>query len=158
MVARLVSILMGDIQTDVIQTVNLHLLIDGTSHDVARSQRQALVVFLHKRLAIRQFQYGTIATHSLRDKVGRMRLVGVMQDGRMELYELHISHSTLGTINHGDTVARSNDGVRGGQIDRAATTCTHDGNLRQIGVDLLRLGVHGYSVNGASHGHPSGAG
>ena len=34
-VARLFGVLMGDVQTDVVQSVNLHLLVDGASHDVA---------------------------------------------------------------------------------------------------------------------------
>ena len=38
MVARLFRILMSDIETDVVDTVNLHLLVDGTGNDIARSQ------------------------------------------------------------------------------------------------------------------------
>lgn len=44
----LLRILMGYIQTDMIQSMNLHLLIDGTGHDVARSQTQSLIIFSMK--------------------------------------------------------------------------------------------------------------
>ena len=102
---------MGDVQTDVVQSVNLHLLVDGASHDVAWCQRESLVVFLHERLTIGQFQDAAIATHRLRDEVGRVRLLGVVQHGGVELYELHIGYGSLGTIGHRDAVASGNDGV-----------------------------------------------
>ena len=141
MVARLLGILVGDVQADMVQAMHLHLLINGTSYDVAGSQTEALVIFLHERLAIGQFQHTAIATHGLRDEVCGMRLVGVVQDGGMELYELHIGHRTLGTIDHCYAVARSNHWIRGSHINSTAASRTHNGNLRQIRVHLLRLGV-----------------
>ena len=70
-----------------------------------------------------------------------MGLLGVVEYSRVELHELHISHRSLGAIDHCNAVARGDDGVRGGKIDGATATCTHDGNLRKIGINLLRLGV-----------------
>ena len=70
-----------------------------------------------------------------------MRLLGVMQHGGVELYELHIGHRTLGAIDHSDAVTRCDDRIRGGQIDGSAATRTHDGNLRKIGVYLLGNGI-----------------
>ena len=120
-----------------VQSVNLHLLIDGACHNVARRQTEALVVLFHERLAIGQLQHGTIAAHSLRDEVGRMCLVGIVKHSGMELYKLHVSHRTLGTIDHSDAVARSNDRVGGCQIDGTTATRTHHRTLGKIGVHLL---------------------
>ena len=102
---------MRDVQTDVVQTVNFHLLINGTRHNIAWCQRQAFVVLLHKRLAIRKFQNTAIATHGLGDEVGGMRLLGIVEHGGVELYELHVGYRSLGTIDHCNTVASGNDGV-----------------------------------------------
>ena len=55
----------------------------------------------------------------------------------MELYKLHIGHRAFSAIDHSDTVARSNDGIRRCQIDGTATARTHDGDFRQIGIDFL---------------------
>ena len=54
---------------------------------------------------------------------------GVMKHCGMELHELHVGHRTLGTIDHRNTVARGDDGVRGGEINGTAATRTHDGDL-----------------------------
>ena len=91
---------MRNVKAHVVDAVYLHLLVDGTRHDVARSQREALVVLLHERLAVRQAQYATVATHRLSDEERRVSLARVIERRRVELYELHISHRTLGTVNH----------------------------------------------------------
>ena len=136
-VLRFCRVLMGDVQTDMVQTVYLHLLIYRTGHNITRSQRQTLVVFLHKGLTVGQFQDTAIAAHSLSDKVGGMRLLGIMQHRRMELHKLHIGHRAFGAIDHSDTVARSNDGIRRRHIDGTATARTHDGDFRQVSIDFL---------------------
>ena len=110
-VARLGSILVGDVQTDMVQTVNLHLLVDGASHNVAWSQTEALVILLHESLAIGQLQNATISAHGLGDEVGGVRLLGIVEHRRVELHKLHVGYGTLGAIYHGDAVACGNDGV-----------------------------------------------
>ena len=143
---RLFRVFMGDVETDMVDAMNLHLLIDGTRHDVTRCQRKAFVVFLHKLLAIRQLQDTAIATHGLGDEVGGMRLLRVMKHRGMELHKLHVCHRTLGAIDHGDAVASSDDRIRGGEINGPTATRTHDGDLRQIGINLLRLGIEHISA------------
>ena len=128
---------MGDVQTDVVQTVNLHFLIDGTSHNVTGSQRQALVVLLHEGLAVGQLQDAAVAAHGLGDEVGGVCLVGIVQHRGVELYEFHVCHGTLGTINHGDAVACGNDGVGGGHIYCSAAAGTHHGAFGEIGVNFF---------------------
>ena len=70
-----------------------------------------------------------------------MRLVRVMQHGRVELYELHVGYGSLGTIDHGDAVARSNDGVTRSQIDGTATARTHERHLAEVSIHLLRVRI-----------------
>ena len=74
--ARLLGILMGDVEAYVVDTVDLHLLVDGTGDDVTGCQREALVIFLHELLTVGQFQDAAIAAHRLGDEVGGVRLVG----------------------------------------------------------------------------------
>ena len=47
----LFGVFMCDIEVNVVLAPLLHLAVDGACHHVARSQRQARVVFLHKLLA-----------------------------------------------------------------------------------------------------------
>ena len=109
--AGLLGILMGDVETDMIQTVDLHLLINGTCHDVTRCQRQTLIVFLHKLLTVGQFEDTAVAAHRLGDEVGGMGLFRIMEYRGMELHELHVGYRSLGTIHHGDAVASGNHGI-----------------------------------------------
>ena len=66
-----------------------------------------------------------------------MRFLGVVEHRRVELYEFHVGHRSLGAIDHGYAVARGDNGIRGGEIDGSAAACTHDSDFRQVGVDLL---------------------
>ena len=44
-VLGLLRVLVGDVETNMVETMNLHLLVDGTSHDVARGKAQAPISF-----------------------------------------------------------------------------------------------------------------
>ena len=79
MVFGFFGILMGNIETNVVNAVYLHLFIYSTSHDVTWSQREAFIIFLHEGLASRQSEYATIATHSLSDKVSWMGLAWMIE-------------------------------------------------------------------------------
>ena len=137
----LLWILMGYIETDMIQSVNLHLLIDGTSHDVTRSQTQSLIIFLHETFAVRQTQNAAITTHSLGDEEGRMGFARMIKSGWVELDKLHVGHGTLGTVNHRLAITSSDDRVGGSLINSTASTGTHHGNLTQIGIHLLGIRI-----------------
>ena len=140
-VLGLLGILVCDIEADVVQSVNLHLMVDGAGHNVAGSQGEARVILLHKLLAVRQAQDAAIATHGLGDEVGGMCLLRIVEHGGVELYELHVLHLTLGTIDHGDAVAGGDIGVRGGSIDGTSAAGGHQGYAAQVGVHLARLRV-----------------
>ena len=133
----LLRVLMRHVKIDMRDAVLLHLAVDGAGYDVAGRKRQPAVILFHKRVAVGQFQHCTVATHGLCDEVGRMGLTGVIERRGMELHELHILHCSLGAVDHCFTVACSNDGVGGRLVDSSTATCTHDGNLAQIGVHLV---------------------
>ena len=65
----------------------------------------------------------------------------MMENGGMELHKLHIGHCTFGAINHRDTVARSDDGVRRGVIDSPYSTRAHHSDFAQIGIYFLRIRI-----------------
>ena len=134
------------VQTHVVESVNLHLLVDGASHDVARSQREPCVIFLHERLAIGQFQDSAVSAHSLGDEIGRMSLSGMMEHGGVELHKLHIGHRSLCTIHHCDAVSGCDDGVRCCLIDSSHASSAHHGDFRKIGVHFLRIRIQHVSA------------
>ena len=70
-----------------------------------------------------------------------MSLAWVEEGCGVELYELHVGHCSLGTIDHSLAVARGDHGVGSGLIDSSAAACAHHCHLAQIGVHLLGLGV-----------------
>ena len=137
----LLWILMGYIETDMIQSVNLHLFIDGTSHDVTRSQTQSLIIFLHETFAVRQTQDATISTHSLGDEEGRMSLARMIKSGWVELDKLHVGYSSLGTVYHRLAITCSDDRVGGSLINGTTSAGTHHGYFAQIGIHLLGIRI-----------------
>ena len=70
-----------------------------------------------------------------------MGLAGVIEGRGVELDELHVLHRGLGAVGHGDAVARGDVGVGRGGVDSPAAPRGKDGDLREEGVDLLRVGV-----------------
>ena len=80
-----------------------------------------------------------------------------MQHGGVELYKLHISHRTLGTIYHSHAITCCYDWVGGSLINSSATSCTHHCHLREIGIHLLCFRVEDigtvalYIIGLASH-------
>ena len=70
-----------------------------------------------------------------------MGLGGGVEHRGVELHKLHVGHRALGTIDHGDAVARGDDGVRGGLVHRTTATGAHQRHLAQVGVHLLCFGI-----------------
>ena len=109
--ACLLRIFMSDVKTHMVESVYLHLLVDCPCHDISRCKRQSLVVFLHKGLSVRQFQYTAISAHCLSDEEGGMRLARMIEGSGMELYKLHVSHCSLGSIHHCLAIAGGYHGI-----------------------------------------------
>ena len=139
--ACFLGVFMSDVETHVVKSVYLHLLVDCPRHNITWGKRQALVVFLHERLAIRQFQYTAISTHCLGNEEGGMCLARMIEGCGMELHKLHVCHCSLGSIHHCLTVACCYHGVGGCLIYCSATACTHHCHLTQIGIHLLSFGI-----------------
>ena len=137
----LFRILMGHVETNMVKTVNLHLFIDGTSHDVTRGKAQALIIFLHETLAVRQTENTAVATHGLCDEECRMSFSRMKESSRVELYKLHVGYCSLGTIDHRLAIACGNDWVGSGLIDRTATTGTHHSYLAEISIYFLSIRI-----------------
>lgn len=129
---------MRDVQIDMIFAPQLHLLVDGTGNDVARSQRESRVIFVHEFLPVERPEHTAVAAHGFRDEEAGA-IAGVKQGRRVELDEFHVLHSPLGAINHCDAVARRYQWICGVAINRLTSTCCHDGDAREEGFDLARL-------------------
>ena len=102
------GILVSYIQANVVERVDFHLVVYGASNNVARCKTKTLIIFVHKFLAIWQAENTAISAHSLGNKVCRMSFGRVEERSWMELHKLHILNRSLGTINHGYTIARCN--------------------------------------------------
>ena len=57
----------------------------------------------------------------------------------MELDEFHVLHRSLGTVNHGDAVARGYQRIGGVSVNGFTTSCSHDGYLGEEGVHFSRI-------------------
>ncbi len=57
--------LVADVQVDAVAAVPLHLVVDGTRHDVAGRQLRLRVMFRHEALAVGQQQPATLAAYGL---------------------------------------------------------------------------------------------
>ena len=109
-------------------TTLLHLIVDGTGYNVARSQRQTGVILLHELLAIKGAKHPTVTTHRLGNKE-RGPVARVIEGCGVELDKLHVLYHTLGPIDHGNTVARSHQRIGGMAIDGLTASRGHYGNL-----------------------------
>ena len=141
MVLGLLGVFVGDIETDMVKTVDLHLVVNSACHDIAWRKRETWIVFLHKLLAIRQAENTSVTTHRLGDEVSRMRFYRVIQGSWVKLHKLHVFDHTLSAIDHRNTVARSHIRVSSSGINSACAACSHKGNAAEVGVDLARLGI-----------------
>ena len=142
----LLRIFVGDIEADVIQSMNLHLAVNGASHNIARCQRESFVIFLHELLPVGKTKNAAITSHRLCDEVGWMRFLRVVEDCRMELHELHILHFSLGTIDHSYAVASRDIRVGGGGVNGSSSSRRHKCDLAQVGIHLACIGVEDVST------------
>src|SRR5665647_3539941 len=115
------SIHFGHIQVHKIMSSHLHLIVDGTSHNITGSQRATFIVFLHKLLSILCSQHRSITTDGFCNQKS-WSFANMIQCGRMELYKFHIPNHTACSMNHSYAVACSNLGVGGGAIYAAYST------------------------------------
>ncbi len=137
---------MCHVKTHVVKSVYFHLLVDGTRHYVARSERQPLIIFLHELLTIRQAQNTAITSHCLSDEISRVRFLWIVEDCGMELHEFHVLHLSLCTVYHCNTVAGGDVRIGSGGIYGASTASSHNSHFRQVSIDLAGLWVQDISA------------
>ena len=95
---------------------------------------------MHELFTTKITQHGTIAAHSLCNQE-RRTVAGMEQRCGMELYELHVLNSTLGTVHHGNTIACGYKGIGSCGIYSSHTSGRHQCDSRQKFVDATRIGI-----------------
>ena len=97
------------------------------------------MVALHEAHAATVHQHGAFAPHRFADE--ETLGLGVVQAGRMELYELEIAQLGAGTEGHRQTVACGDVGVARVQVDLAAATGGQHHRVGQMQHDAVRAPV-----------------
>ncbi len=125
------------VEIDKLVAADLHLVVDASGNNVARSERAHLVIAVHKFVAVLQPQHTAEAAHGLRDQE-RRPLARVVKRRGVELNELHILRRPFGTVNHRYAIARRNRRIGRGGIDVAHAARRHNGESGTKGLYLLR--------------------
>ena len=68
MAACFFGVFVGDVEIYVVGAALFHLRVDGASHDVARSERQPRVVFMHEFLTFEVAEHSSVAAHGFGDE------------------------------------------------------------------------------------------
>ena len=133
---------MGNVEVHAIQTVFLHLEVDGARHHVARGEFGARIVVGHETVTTqpgRQFELAAFAAHGFGDEEALD--VRVVQAGGVELDELHVAHPAASPPGRGDAVAGGGVGVGGEEVHLASAARGEDGVGRLEGLDHVLVDV-----------------
>ena len=149
------GVLVSHIKEHMVLAALLHLAIDGTCHNVARSEREAWVILVHEFLAGKVTQHTAIATHGLGNQECRA-VARVIEGGWVELDELHVLHGALSTIDHGNAVACGDERIGSGVIHSSHTACCDEGQSREEGIDLSCLLIENVSTIALNVGGATG--
>jgi len=95
--------LVGDVEVHAVRAGLFHLAVNRARNHVARCERAAVVVFLHKRLHIGAHEFAAFAADGLGDE--EILRLGMIQARGMKLDEFHIGDCRARTIRHGHAVA-----------------------------------------------------
>ena len=135
MLFKCLCISVSSVEKNIIVAVDFHLVVDGACHDVAGCKTAALVVFLHKGVAVLSLQNRTKTAHSLRYQI-RRTLARMIERCRVELHKLHIVDDALCTIDHRNAVAGGNHRIGRYLIDVADAA---GGEVGYLCENLLNL-------------------
>ena len=136
---------MGDVEQDVLGAAGLHLVVDRARDDVARGQVAARVVALHERAPVERPEDAAFAPDRLADQEAFRG--GVVQDGRVELEELHPRDRGAGPEGHRDAVPGRDVRVARVEVDLAGAA---RGQQRRAGEE----GAHAPAVHVEDVGAP----
>ena len=125
---RLLRILVCNVEIDMVVAPELHLAVYRAGYNIPRSQREPRVILLHEFLARRVAEHSPIPAHSLCNQEA-WPVAGMIECRRVELYELHILHSSFRAVNHRNTVARSHERIGGVAVNSLATAGSHHSYL-----------------------------
>ena len=150
---RLLGVLVSHVEVDAGLASYLHLVVDSTGDDVARSEAATLVVLLHEGGAILVAEDAAVAAHSLGDEEARL-LARVVETRRVELDELHTLDNTLGAEGHSDAVTRGDRRVRRDLVDVADAAGSHHSHLAEERHDDSRLLVEDVGAVALNILHP----
>ena len=128
------------IQIQVVHTCNLHLVVYGAGHNIAGSQRQTLIVLVHKLIPLEILQYCTCAAHGLSDEKSGL-FGGIVQRCGVELHEFQVAQHAPRPMHHCHPVAGGDNRCGGSGVDVTHATGCQQSNFRQIGVNLICAAV-----------------
>ena len=120
-----------DVEVDTLGAAAFHFGIDGTGHNVARSEFLLWVLVLHETPSALIDQNASLAANGLRNQERFDR--GMVKAGGMELDELHIRDHRTGAPRHRHAVAGRDIGVRGVEVDLPTTAGGEHGDIAAEG-------------------------
>ena len=139
--------LVRDVQINALGTAAFHLRIDGAGYDIARGEFLLGIVVFHEAAAAFVDQDGTFAAHRFGDEKGLDG--GMVEASRVELDELHVRNHSTGPPRHGDTIPRSDIGIRRVEIHLPATASGQHGDIAAEGLHLTRGFIQDINANAA---------
>ena len=130
---------MADIEVHAISPETLHLMVNGTRHDIPRSQFSTRVEVWHETATIRAAQIGAFSAQSFGQQ--KITCLWMVQTSRMELVKFHVGHAAACTPRHSDAITGGNIWIGGVLIYLGRTASGQDHRFRTDGFDSLQLTV-----------------
>src|SRR5262245_13484494 len=129
-----------DIQQHVGITVSFHLMLNCSSHHIARSEVFPLrSIRCHERLPFRSEQNTTFTADRFADQKSFGARYG--EGGRMKLHVLGVSDARSGTVGHCQTVAASTWRICCVAIDSSQPTRCEDRNVGKVAMYGLLVSI-----------------
>ncbi|OQC60276.1 MAG: hypothetical protein BWX51_01063 [Bacteroidetes bacterium ADurb.Bin012] len=122
MIHQIVLGQMTAIEVNIFFAMNFHFVINGSGHDIARSQWAPRIIFIHECFTLMVSQFGTKAPQGFRNEEGRS-LRWIKQGGRMKLNKFHIFDNPFCPIDHGYTITRCNRRIGRSAVNIAGSSC-----------------------------------
>src|SRR4051812_23682238 len=101
------------VEIDVFGTIPFHLAVNRTGYNIPWSEIFSLIIPLHKSFAKLIPQDAAVTTDSFCDKK-RRRLARLKEGGWVKLDKFHVLYPAFCTVNHGDPITGSNNGIGSG--------------------------------------------
>ena len=119
---------MRDIQIHARVPRPFHLTDDGLAHNIPRGELQPLVILGHEADAVLVHQPAPFAANRFGNQASAA--AGDVQDGGVELHELHVPQFGPGAVGHCVSIGGSHGGIGGLAINLAGSACGQNGLTR----------------------------